>query len=78
MGDISGELQEGLVDTGMLSTRHLTPGTPHGATVVKLPDGGRQAAFCEAFLMATRPDQAVAFVRAEDRFRDLSPAVEEA
>ncbi len=43
--------------------------------VVKLPDGGRQAAFSEALLDATRPLHGVVFAQREDRFRDLSTVV---
>jgi competence protein ComEC len=67
-GDVPAKVQEQLVESGV----------DLESTVVKLPDGGRQASFSEAFLMATRPDHAVAFVQSEDRFRDLSAVVEEA
>ncbi|MFN2167739.1 MAG: ComEC/Rec2 family competence protein, partial [Anaerolineae bacterium] len=67
-GDATREVQQWLVDSGQWIE----------STVVKVPDGGRQASLNEAFLAATKPVHAVAFVQSEDRFRDLSAAVEEA
>jgi competence protein ComEC len=67
-GDVPAEVQEQLVASGL----------PLAATVVKLPDSGRQASFNKAFLATTKPDHAVAFVQREDRFRDLSRTVEDA
>ncbi|MEA3334825.1 MAG: ComEC/Rec2 family competence protein [Chloroflexota bacterium] len=67
-GDVSKEVQEWLVESGQRIE----------STVVKLPDDGRQAAFCEEFLMATGPQHAVVFTQRQDRFRDLSAVVEEA
>ena len=48
------------------------------ATVVKLPQGGRQAAFSRALLDAAQPQQAVVFVQRDDRFRQLAAPVEAA
>lgn len=67
-GDAPKELQEQLVASDLQLE----------ATIVKLPDGGRQASFSQAFLDAAQPQQAVVFVQREDRFRDLSAAVEQA
>jgi beta-lactamase superfamily II metal-dependent hydrolase len=48
------------------------------ATVVLVPQGGRQAAFSQALLDAARPQQAVVFVQRDDRFRQLAGPVEAA
>ena len=47
-------------------------------TVVKVPDGGRQAAFSQKLLEAIGPQQAVVFAEQDDRYRDLAAGVEEA
>ena len=49
-----------------------------GEAVVKVPDGGRQAAFSQKLLEALKPQFAVVFVEKDDRFRDLAAGVEEA
>ena len=49
-----------------------------GETVVKVPDGGRQAAFIQKLLEAIAPQQAVVFAEQDDRYRDLAAGVEEA
>ena len=49
-----------------------------GGTVVKVPDGGRQAAFNQKLLEAIGPQQAVVFAEQDDRYRDLAAGVEEA
>jgi competence protein ComEC len=67
-GDVPTDVQQQLVESGI----------DLESTVVKLPDGGRQASFSEAFLTATEAYHAVVFAQREDRFRDLSAAVEEA
>jgi len=48
------------------------------STVVKLPDGGRQASFSQPLLEAVEAHHAVVFVQSDDRFRQLSGAVQDA
>ena len=48
------------------------------STVVKRPDGSRQASFSQPLLDAVQAQQAVVFVQSDDRFRQLSGAVQDA
>ncbi|HSN77763.1 MAG TPA: ComEC/Rec2 family competence protein [Anaerolineae bacterium] len=68
LGDASRALQDELVRRGLIGP----------ATVVVVPQGGRQAAFSPALLDAARPQQAVVFVQRDDRFRQLAAPVEAA
>lgn len=68
LGDASQEVQDALAAQGLIQP----------ATVVKLPQGGRQAAFSQALLDAAQPQQAVVFVQRDDRFRQLAAPVEAA
>ena len=47
-------------------------------SAVKVPDGGRQAAFSQKLLEAIGPQQAEVFAEQDDRYRDLAAGVEEA
>jgi competence protein ComEC len=66
LGDASQAIQDELAASGLIRP----------ATVVKLPQGGRQAAFSPALLDAAQPQQAVVFVQRDDRFRQLAAPVE--
>lgn len=68
LGDASQATQDALASRGLIQP----------ATVVKLPQGGRQAAFSQALLDAAQPQQAVVFVQKDDRFRQLAAPVEAA
>lgn len=68
LGDASREVQDELTARGLIQP----------ASVVKLPQGGRQAAFSQALLDAAQPQQAVVFVQKDDRFRQLAAPVEAA
>lgn len=68
LGDASKGVQDRLVADGLAGP----------ATVVKLPQGGKEPAFSPALLEATQPQHAVVFTRRDDRFRDLSAAVQQA
>lgn len=68
LGDASQATQDALASSGLIQP----------ATVVKLPQGGRQAAFSQALLEAAQPQQAVVFVQKDDRFRQLAAPVEAA
>jgi len=68
LGDASQATQDALANSGLIQP----------ATVVKLPQGGRQAAFSQALLEAAQPQQAVVFVQKDDRFRQLAAPVEAA
>ena len=68
LGDASQKIQDELAASGLIQP----------ATVVKLPQGGRQAAFSPALLDAAQPQQAVVFVQRDDRFRQLAAPVEAA
>ena len=75
LGDATRGVQEQLVEDGAGSgVRRAGSET----TVIKVPDGGRQAAFNEKLLEAIGPQQAVVFAEQDDRFRDLAAGVEEA
>ncbi|MCB0242116.1 MAG: ComEC/Rec2 family competence protein [Anaerolineae bacterium] len=67
-GDASDDVQDALVASGV----------DLRSTVVKLPDGGRQASFSQPLLDAVQAQQAVVFVQSDDRFRQLSGAVQDA
>ena len=69
LGDAPRGVQEWLVDGGMVEG---------GETVVKVPDGGRQAAFSQKLLESIGPQQAAVFAEQDDRYRDLAAGVEEA
>ncbi|MCB0231737.1 MAG: MBL fold metallo-hydrolase, partial [Anaerolineae bacterium] len=67
-GDASDDVQDALAASG-IDLR---------STVVKLPDGGRQASFSQPLLEAVEAHHAVVFVQSDDRFRQLSGAVQDA
>ena len=67
-GDADDDVQDALAASG-IDLR---------STVVKLPDGGRQASFSQPLLNAVNAQQAVVFVQSDDRFRQLSGAVQDA
>ena len=69
LGDAPRVVQERLVDGGMMEGSEI---------VVKVPDGGRLAAFSQKLLEATKPQFAVVFAEQDDRYRDLAAGVEEA
>ena len=48
------------------------------STVVKRSDGSRQASFSQPLLEAVEAHHAVVFVQSDDRFRQLSGAVQDA
>ncbi len=66
LGDASRAVQDELAASGLIEP----------ATVVKLPQGGRQNALSQALLDAAQPQQAVVFVQRDDRFRQLAAPVE--
>ncbi len=66
LGDASQAVQDELAASGLIQP----------ATVVKLPQGGRQNGFSQALLDAAQPQQAVVFVQKDDRFRQLAAPVE--
>lgn len=68
LGDASRAVQDELAASGLIQP----------ATVVKLPQGGRQSGFSQALLDAAQPQQAVVFVQRDDRFRQLAAPVEAA
>jgi competence protein ComEC len=68
LGDASRALQDELAATGLIQP----------ATVVKIPQGGRQAGFSQALQDAARPQQAVVFVEQDGRHRQLAASVEAA
>lgn len=68
LGDASKAVQENLAASGLIQP----------ASVVELPQGGKQAAFSQALLEAAQPQRAVVFTQRDDRFRDLSAPVEAA
>ncbi len=68
LGDASQAVQDELVMSGLIQP----------ATVVNLPQGGRQSGFSQALLDAAQPEQAVVFVQRDDRRRQLAAPVEAA
>ena len=75
LGDAPRGVQEQLVEGGGWSGERRAGSE---TTVIKVPDGGRQAAFSQKLLEAIRPQQAVVFAEQDDRYRDLAAGVEEA
>ena len=72
-GDATRGVQERLVEA-----ESGERGAKSEAIVVKVPDGGRQAAFSQKMLETIGPQQAVVFSEQDDRYRDLAAGVEEA
>ena len=81
LGDATQAVQEQIVKDGAWSVFLGSPVPRIGEEakmVVKVPDGGRQAAFSQELLKVLQPQQAVVFAEKDDRFRDLAAGVEEA
>jgi competence protein ComEC len=68
LGDAPRTVQEQLVAAGLIQP----------ATVIKLPGSGRQAWHSHRLMAAAHPQHAVVFVQADERYRHLSPAVQDA
>jgi competence protein ComEC len=78
LGDAPRAVQEWVVEGGGWRVESGGRRVEGEETLVKVPDGGRQATFSEKLLQAVQPQHAVVFAEQDDRFRDLAAGVEEA